>query len=212
MKIHGVPFSMVLVFVLASSACRRDESPAVSRTSDAANAHDASANAGIRPAATAFAADTSMRPPQDAAVEFYSAALLAHMADELAKGSTSARTVNAHPRYHTVQARRAANGVPEVHDHVVDVTIVQAGHATLLTGTHVEGSRVTMPGEHRGGTIVGGQRRQLAPGDFFIIAAGTPHQYLISTGDSIRYLTIKVLEADGRARSASGIAGSPDAP
>jgi beta-galactosidase beta subunit len=95
-------------------------------------------------------------------------------------------------------ARRAANGVPEVHDEWIDVTWVQAGRASILTGGRVTGSHMESPGEHRGGRIVGATERPLAPGDLFVIPAGTPHQFLVATGDSIRYVTIKVRDHGAR--------------
>ena len=131
-------------------------------------------------------------PADTAGVELYSAAFLARVADELAKGTTTARTVGGHPTFHYVEARRNASGEPEVHDRWIDVTIVQAGHATLLTGGRVDGDRLASPGEHRGGTIVGGTPRPIAAGDLVVIAAGVPHQYQLARGDSVRYLTIKV--------------------
>lgn len=129
-------------------------------------------------------------PGSDA--EFHAASELSRIADELARGTTTAKTVAAHPALHYVQARRTANGVPEVHDDWIDVTVVQAGHATLLAGGRVSGDRVVSPGEHRGGVIDGGSRRPIGPGDLITILAGVPHQYEVARGDSVRYLTVKV--------------------
>jgi uncharacterized RmlC-like cupin family protein len=56
---------------------------------------------------------------------------------------------------------------------------------------------VEAPGEHRGGTIAGGASRAVGPGDLMIIPAGIPHQYVISPGDSLRYLTVKVSRPNG---------------
>jgi hypothetical protein len=162
------------------------------------------------PPAAAAAPDTQPAPTRapptaSSGAEFFPASALASVAGELAKGTTTARTVGAHPSYSYVQARRTSSGVPEVHDRWIDVVMVQAGHARLLTGGHVDGSGLASPGEHRGGTIVGGTGRSVDPGDLVVIPAGVPHQYQLATGDSIRYLTIKVLHtgepADGgRAR------------
>jgi mannose-6-phosphate isomerase-like protein (cupin superfamily) len=87
--------------------------------------------------------------------------------------------------------------VPEVNDRWTDVTIVQSGRATLVSGGRVTGSRVETPGEHRGGTITGGATRPVGAGDLMVIPAGVPHQYVIAAGDSLRYVTVKVLRSAG---------------
>jgi mannose-6-phosphate isomerase-like protein (cupin superfamily) len=125
-------------------------------------------------------------------VEYYTAAALARVGDSLARGSTSGHMLRSHGSYQYLQIRRARSGVPEVHDRWTDVTMVQAGRASLLSGGSVSGSHVEAPGEHRGGTITGGTSRPVGPGDLMIIPAGIPHQYVIATGDSLRYLTVKV--------------------
>lgn len=127
------------------------------------------------------------------AVEYYTAAFLDHVADSLARGTTTGHMIGSRSTYQYLQIRRAASGVPEVHDRWIDVTTVQAGHGTLLSGGSVTGSVMQGGGEHRGGQIVGGSRRAVGPGDLMIIPAGIPHQYEIARGDSLRYLTVKVL-------------------
>ena len=155
---------------------------------------------GTNNAESVKAADTvgvegpSRQAAQDSAgVEYYTAAALAHVGDSLARGSTSGHMLRSHSRYQYLQIRRGKSGVPEVHDRWTDVTIVQAGRASLLSGGRVSGSHVETPGEHRGGTIAGGTSRPVGPGDLMIIPAGIPHQYVIAPGDSLRYVTIKVL-------------------
>jgi len=83
-------------------------------------------------------------------------------------------------------------GAAEIHDDWGDVTVVQAGRATLLSGGRVPGSQLRSPGEHRGPAIAGGARQALAAGDLFYVPSGVPHQYELAPHDSIRYLTIKV--------------------
>jgi hypothetical protein len=145
------------------------------------------------------AADTSAvgsaRTAADA--DYYSAAELARVADALAHGSTTGRTVGKRGPLEVLQIRRAASGTPEIHDQWIDVTFVQSGQAALLTGGVVEGGSLASPGEHRGGTIRGGTRRRIGAGDLVTIPARTPHQYEIAPGDSLRYITVKVLDAAG---------------
>jgi mannose-6-phosphate isomerase-like protein (cupin superfamily) len=127
-------------------------------------------------------------------VEYYTAAALARVGDSLARGASTGRVLRGRATYQYLQIRRARSGVPEVHDRWTDVTVVQSGRATLLSGGRVSGSHVEGAGEHRGGTIAGGSSRPVAGGDLMIIPAGIPHQYLVAAGDSLRYLTVKVLE------------------
>ena len=125
-------------------------------------------------------------------IDLFPDATLARAAAALAHGSTTARTFASYPGFHYVQARRVQNGSPEIHDHWVDVTIVQSGRATLLTGGTVAGGHLTSPGEHRGGTISGGTPQHVAAGDLVTIPAGVPHQYQLAPSDSVHYLTIKI--------------------
>jgi mannose-6-phosphate isomerase-like protein (cupin superfamily) len=160
-----------------------------------------SANAATDSAEKAIATDTGASigraGERDTVVEYYTAAVLAHVGDSLARGSTSGHLLRAHPTYQYLQIRRDRSGVPEVHDRWTDVTIVQAGRATLVSGGRVTGSRVETPGEHRGGTITGGATRSVGAGDLMVIPAGIPHQYVIAAGDSLRYVTVKVLRSAG---------------
>ena len=147
-------------------------------------------------------ADTTVQPlPSSSAdgggIELFPAATIARGADALAHGSTTGRTFASYPGFHYVQSRRSTSGSPEVHDQWIDVTVVQAGRATLLTGGRVEGGGLTTPGEHRGGKIIGGSPQHLGAGDLVTIPAGVPHQYQLAPGDTIRYLTIKVKRSSG---------------
>jgi hypothetical protein len=125
-------------------------------------------------------------------VEVYPSTQLSKLGDALAQAGSTGRTFGDDSSFHYVESRRNRSGSPEIHDDWIDLTIVQSGHATLLTGGHVDGGALTGAGEHRGGTIVGGASRLVAPGDFFVVPAGVPHQFQVMPGDSIRYLTIKV--------------------
>jgi hypothetical protein len=127
------------------------------------------------------------------AFEYYTAAALNRVADSLSRGPSTGHRLGDHGTYQYLQIRRPRSGVPEVHDRWTDVTMVQSGRATLLSGGIVNGGHLESPGEHRGGTITGGSSRSVAAGDLMIIPAGMPHQYLIASGDSLRYLTIKVV-------------------
>jgi mannose-6-phosphate isomerase-like protein (cupin superfamily) len=137
-------------------------------------------------------ADTTGIVTSGNTVDVLSAADLARAADALAHGGSTGRTLRGNEQLKYVESRRVANGTPEIHDRWTDVTFVQSGRATLLSGGRVSGSHAESDGERRGGVIQGGTSRVIGAGDFVMIPAGVPHQYLIAAGDSLRYLTIKV--------------------
>ena len=126
------------------------------------------------------------------AVAFYPDTLLRRTGHQISTGQSTARVFLNRPGVQFVEARRVHNGTPEVHDEWADVTVVQSGRATLLSGGRVSGSALRSPGEHRGGVLSGGSSRVVTAGDLFYVPPRIPHQYLIATGDSIRYLTVKV--------------------
>lgn len=97
--------------------------------------------------------------------------------------------------YTIIQIRRTADGEAEVHAEWDDVMMIQDGAATLLSGGEVAGGRQTAPGELRGGTITGGTRRPVTPGDVLTVPAGVPHQMLVAEGQSVSYLVLKVRSA-----------------
>jgi hypothetical protein len=161
--------------------------------------HDASRSSAAPPAETAPSTDSpsaespsAESPPNSGAVEIYDAAQLSGIADRLAHEGTSGRTFGGHPAFHYVESRRVTSGTPEIHGDWIDVTLVQAGRATLLSGGRVRGGSLVSPGEHRGGSIDGGSSRPIAAGDLIVVPAGVPHQFRLAAGDSIRYLTIKI--------------------
>lgn len=188
-----------LSLAAACIACQTKDVQSVNAANAAADSAKAAATTPAAappttsPGAPAAADTQSVPAGPDAAVEYYTAAQLAHVGDSLARGSTTGHTLRAHSTFQYLQIRRTRSGVPEVHDRWTDVTVVQAGKGTLLSGGRVSGSRVESPGEHRGGVIAGGSSRPVGAGDLMIIPAGVPHQYLIAGGDSLRYLTVKVL-------------------
>jgi hypothetical protein len=99
------------------------------------------------------------------------------------------------PAARTLIVRRDRPGLVEVHDGLNDVVVAQAGAAILLAGGRAEGGRQAEAGEWRGGTIVGGERRRLGPGDIAWIPAGVPHQLIVEPGGSFTYVVIKTVKA-----------------
>ena len=172
-----------LALILGGCSAARGDARSVRDTATVASAGVAPPNVQQDPGTTPIAAGTD--------IDIYSAAQLSKAAAEIARGTSTATVLARRPDRYYVEARRVVTGTPEVHDDFSDVTFVQSGRATLHTGA-VRGTHLESAGEHRGGTIDGGTRRAIATGDFFVIPPGTPHQYELAAGDSIRYLTVKV--------------------
>ncbi len=87
---------------------------------------------------------------------------------------------------------REGSGEAEIHKSVVDIFVVQSGHATLLVGgTLIEG-RDTGPGEIRGKAISGAEKRELTAGDIAHIPTGMPHQVTVEKGKQLTYVIVKV--------------------
>jgi len=89
-------------------------------------------------------------------------------------------------------AHREADGQPEWHETQADVFVVESGTATLLVGGTMVGAEVTEPHEKRNGTIQGGVRRKMSPGDIIRIPAKTPHQVLLDGAHEFTYFVVKV--------------------
>lgn len=125
-----------------------------------------------------------------AELKYVSAKDLAALVADKAK-SPIAKQVAADPSATTLMIRRDESGEVEVHAQVNDIIVVASGHATMLVGGQVSGNHEIAPTEWRGGTITGGGRHELAPGDLLLIPAGIPHQCLVASGGSVEYLTVK---------------------
>ncbi|MBW3629559.1 MAG: cupin domain-containing protein [Gemmatimonadetes bacterium] len=136
-----------------------------------------------------------------AGVEYHSATALRDAVAAAARAPNRTAVHNGANRggYSHVVVRRDQSGEAEVHDLLDDVFIVQEGTASLRYGGTVSGSRVTAPGERRGGEIAGGVTQRLAPGDMIIVPAGVPHRVEVESGGSVTYLVVKVARVPARA-------------
>jgi mannose-6-phosphate isomerase-like protein (cupin superfamily) len=126
---------------------------------------------------------------------YASAAQLQALTAQLKEGVITAPAPTG-PGTTLLAARRDRPGEVELHSHLNDQFVVQAGHATARVGGAVAGNRQIAPGEFRGGTITGGREYQLGPGDILWIPAGAPHQ-VTPKGGTFRYLAFK-FEAAGK--------------
>jgi mannose-6-phosphate isomerase-like protein (cupin superfamily) len=109
-----------------------------------------------------------------------------------APSRTATRAGTDRGRYSYIVVRRDQPGEVEIHELLDDVFVVQEGAATLRYGGTASGSRVTAPGERRGGQISGGTTQRITVGDLVIVPAGVPHQVEVEPGSSITYLVVKV--------------------
>lgn len=81
---------------------------------------------------------------------------------------------------------RDADGVPEIHDEIIDVVLIQSGAGELLVG----GEMLDRDGS-RGSGIAGGERHPVAAGDVLHIPARTPHGYLVPEGGHVTYVLVR---------------------
>lgn len=82
---------------------------------------------------------------------------------------------------------RDADGVPEIHDDIIDVVFVTSGEGGVLVG----GEMLDRTGS-RGSGIAGGTRHPVAAGDVLHIPARTPHGYLVPDGGHVTYVLVRV--------------------
>lgn len=94
--------------------------------------------------------------------------------------------------HNAMVAHREGSGQVEIHEHYADVFVVLSGVATLVAGGKAEGVKPTEPGEFRGVSIRGGERRTLGAGDIVHIPAGIPHPVLLEPGHQFTYFILKV--------------------
>jgi len=133
-----------------------------------------------------------------AGFELWSATSLKQLSQELSKKAAADAHHSAIQRFpdysndYALFARREADGIPEWHETEADVFFVQTGTATLVVGGTLEGAQNSDPHEKRNGTIAGGIRRKLGPGDVVRISAKTPHQLLLEGAHEFTYFVIKV--------------------
>jgi mannose-6-phosphate isomerase-like protein (cupin superfamily) len=137
---------------------------------------------------------------QETAPEGYlhwTTASLQSIAQTLAKGAAAdphhvaVKQLADFPNEYFLLAHREADGQIEWHENQVDIFIVQSGSATLLVGgTYLNGETVA-PHEKRNGTVQGGIRQKLSPGDIVRIPARVPHQLLLDGAREFTYLVVK---------------------
>ena len=82
---------------------------------------------------------------------------------------------------------RDAEGVPEIHDEIIDLVFVKSGAGMVVVGGEMLNRRGSL-----GSGIAGGIEYPVAAGDVLHIPAKTPHGYLIPDGGHITYVLVRV--------------------
>jgi len=114
------------------------------------------------------------------------------LAGKMSEKKVASETLESYGNHLTMLAHREGDGEVEVHDKMADILMIQSGEATLMVGGTVVGGHTTAPGETRGTSITGGEKKMLGPGDVVHIPAKVPHQMLV--GKKITYFVVKVEE------------------
>jgi mannose-6-phosphate isomerase-like protein (cupin superfamily) len=114
------------------------------------------------------------------------------LAGKMSDKKVASETLANYGTHLTMLAHREGDGEVEVHDKMADIIVIQSGEATLIVGGTVVGGHTTAPGETRGTSITGGEKKMLAAGDVVHIPAKVPHQMLVSK--KITYFVVKAEE------------------
>jgi mannose-6-phosphate isomerase-like protein (cupin superfamily) len=122
------------------------------------------------------------------------AAYLKQMA-RASEGSAS-EILKEYPRHNIQLSVRLRSGIAELHEHFADIFFVLEGRATLVTGGTIVDRKSVGAGEVRGSMVADGERQELRAGDVAHIAAGTPHQILLSGDATFSAMVIKIQESD----------------
>lgn len=118
-----------------------------------------------------------------------------HLRQLAAQGEgSSSETLERYPHHYTMLAFRSRDGGGEIHQNFADMFTILDGHVTLVTGGEVVDAKTTAPGEIRGASVKGGDRQELKAGDVVHIPAGTPHQMLVASGETVTYFVVKIEE------------------
>ena len=94
----------------------------------------------------------------------------------------------------TMLASRTKSGGGEYHGKWADIFVCVEGEATVLVGGTLENEKDKDNGEKSGTRVVGGTEHVMRPGDVVHIAAGTPHQTTVATGQHVVYYVVNVAQ------------------
>jgi mannose-6-phosphate isomerase-like protein (cupin superfamily) len=100
--------------------------------------------------------------------------------------------------HYTMLTARTKSGGGELHQHYADFLFVIAGEGTELMGGTLLNPRDLPEGEVRGTGLDGATAHVLHKGDIIHIPAGTPHQAIEASGQTITIYVIKVREPEAK--------------
>lgn len=129
--------------------------------------------------------------------QHWTAASLQEIVQTLSKGAAAdahhaaVKQLADFPNELLLLAHREGDGQVEWHETQSDVFVVQSGSATLLVGGTYSGGETVAPHEKRNGTIQGGIRQKLGPGDIVRIPPRVPHQVLLDGAHEFTYFVVK---------------------
>jgi mannose-6-phosphate isomerase-like protein (cupin superfamily) len=127
-------------------------------------------------------------------VDVYSSKDLQALSQKLSqkRSQFASQNLERYGNHYTMVAERGGTGSSEMHEQEADIFVIVSGQATLVSGGKIVNPHTEKPGEIRGTSIEGGERRQVAEGDIIHIPAKTPHQLLIENGKPFTYFVVKV--------------------
>lgn len=107
---------------------------------------------------------------------------------------SSGATLDDFPSHAIKLSVRTASGGAEIHAHFDDIFVVTQGRATLITGGTIVNAQIGSDGETKGSRIQDGKSQTIAKDDIVHIPAGTPHQLIVTPGDTFGTIVVKVKE------------------
>jgi mannose-6-phosphate isomerase-like protein (cupin superfamily) len=115
------------------------------------------------------------------------------LASQLRPDHSARETLGEYGNHRARLLYRVAEGVPEQHDKIVDVWIVQSGEGILVVGGNMTGAKAgDGEGEFLGTGIDGGERHPIAAGDIVHIPAKIPHRVIAAAGQHVTYVNMRI--------------------
>jgi mannose-6-phosphate isomerase-like protein (cupin superfamily) len=115
------------------------------------------------------------------------------LAKKLQPDHSARETLGEYANHRARLLYRVAEGVPEQHNKIVDVWVVQSGEGTLVVGGKMLDEKPGQSdGEFLGSKIEGGERHAIAAGDIVHIPAGVPHAVIAQAGHHVTYVNMRI--------------------
>ena len=118
--------------------------------------------------------------------------LVKNLSTEVNSQKVATKSLAKYGNHEAILVRREGTGDAELHQHFVDLMVVESGTATLVVGGKLIDPRTVGPGEVRAAGIEGGTRHSLSAGDVIHVPADTPHRVIVGAGKQVTYLVVKI--------------------